>query len=257
MLFKYGDVAQLGNHRLACGDSADEWVVKKLVQGDKIKSIICDPPYGVDYVSGKNSFWQGIGQDEIEHKPIKNDAITSDSQYFKFSSDWLETIKPHLADKNSIYSFSADKTIFPLRDALIVSGFHFGQLLVWVKNNSVLGRLDYLPQHEMIIYGWFGTHDFRKSKDKSLLYCPKPNKSKLHPTMKPIPLLRRLILNSTNIDDYVFDGFGGSGSTLLACEQTQRKCLMVELDPEYCEVICQRFETLTGIKPEIIEDLNI
>lgn len=257
MVFKYGDVAQLGNHRLVCGDSADEWIVKRLVQEDRIKSIVCDPPYGVDYVSGKISFWQGIGQDEIEHKPIKNDAITSDSQYFKFSSDWLETIKPHLADKNALYVFSADKMIFPLRDALLVSSFHFGQLLVWVKNNSVLGRLDYLPQHEMIIYGWFGTHEFPKSKDKSLLYCPKPNKSKLHPTMKPIPLLRRLILNSTSIGDYVFDGFGGSGSALLACEQTKRKCLMVELDPEYCEVICQRFETLTGVKPEIVESLHI
>lgn len=257
MLFKYGDIAQLGNHRLACGDSADEGLVKKLVREDKIKSIVSDPPYGVDYVSGKISFWRGIGQEEGEHKPIKNDAITSDSNYFKFSSEWLEAIKSNLADKNSIYIFSADKMLFPLRDALLASGFHFGQLLIWIKNNSVLGRLDYLPQHEMIIYGWLGTHEFKKSKDKSLLYCPKPNKSKLHPTMKPIPLLRRLILNSTSIGDYIFDGFGGSGSTLLACEQTERKCLMVELDSEYCEVICQRFEALTGIKPEIIESLNI
>lgn len=256
-MFKYGDVVQLDSHRLACGDSADEWVVKRLVQKDEIKTIICDPPYGVDYVSGKNSFWQGIGQEEIEHKPIKNDAITSDSQYFKFSSDWLEAAKPHLASKNSIYIFSADKTTFPLRDALIASSFHFGQILVWIKNHSVLGRLDYLPQHEMILYGWYGTHEFMKSKDKSVLLCPKPNKSKLHPTMKPVSLLRRLVLNSTQIGDIVFDGFGGSGSTLIACEQTKRKCLMIELDPEYCQIICDRFEMVTKIKPKVVEALNI
>ena len=133
-------------------------------------------------------------------------------------------------------------------------GMHFGQILVWVKNHSVLGRLDYLPQHEMIVYGWYGTHEFMKSKDKSVLLCPKPNKSKLHPTMKPVSLWRRLILNSTTVGGYVYDGLGGSGSTLNACEQTKRKCLMIEIDPEYCQVICDRFEKVTGIKPKKIAD---
>jgi len=252
-MFKYGDVVQLGNHKLACGDSADEWIVNRLVEKDKVKVIVCDPPYGIDYVSNKISFWKGIGQDEIEHKPILNDAITSDSQYFKFSSDWLEAIRHHLETKNSAYIFSADKTLFPLREALIASSFRFGQILIWIKNHSVLGRLDYLPQHEMILYCWYGAHEFMKSKDKSVLFCPKPNKSKLHPTMKPISLLRRLILNSTKVGDFVFDGFGGSGSTLLACEQTKRKCLMVELDPEYCQTICDRFEKLTKVEPETIK----
>lgn len=256
-MFKYGDAYQLGEHRIVCGDGADDWIVNRLVGDRKIKSVICDPPYGIDYVNGKLSFWKGIGQEEMEHKPIENDARASDSQYFKFTSDWLGSVTPHLVEKNSIYIFSADRKIFTIREALITYGYKFGQILVWVKNNSVLGRLDYLPQHELIVYGWHGAHEFLKAKDKTILYCPKPNKSELHPTMKPIPLLRRLILNSTRIGDYVFDGFGGSGSTLMACEQTKRRCLMVELDPEYCDVVCKRFESLTGIKPVKMESLNV
>jgi DNA modification methylase len=100
--------------------------------------------------------------------------------------------------------------------------------------------------HELIAYGWHGTHQFHKSKDKSVLFYPKPNKSSLHPTTKPVPLLRHLILNSSKIGDTVYDCFGGSGSTLIAAEQTRRRCLMIELDPDYCQTIITRFEKLTG-----------
>ncbi|MDD4027286.1 MAG: site-specific DNA-methyltransferase, partial [Candidatus Shapirobacteria bacterium] len=110
--------------------------------------------------------------------------------------------------------------------------------------HAVLGRMDYLIQHELIAYGWFGTHKFYKSKDKTILFFPKPQKSKLHPTMKPIPLIRHLILNSSQIGDYVFDGFLGSGTTLLAAEQTRRKCLGIELDPEYCQTIVNRYQRM-------------
>jgi DNA modification methylase len=142
--------------------------------------------------------------------------------------------------------------IFSLRDGLIAAEYRLTQLLIWIKNNVVVGRLHYLPQHELITYGWFGSHEFYKAKDKSILLYPKPNKSPLHPTMKPVGLLRNLILNSSRIDDYVYDPFGGSGSTLIACEHTKRKCLMIELDPEYCQVIIGRFEKVTGIKAERI-----
>lgn len=102
--------------------------------------------------------------------------------------------------------------------------------------------------HELIAYGWSGTHAFRKAKDKSILFCPKPSKSALHPTQKPVSLLRRLILNSTDLGDIVYDCFAGSGSTGIACEQTKRKCVMVEFDPEYCQTILDRFEKTFGIK---------
>ena len=104
--------------------------------------------------------------------------------------------------------------------------------------------LDYNPQHELILYGWFGKHQFHKRKDKSVLCYPKPNRSSLHPTMKPIPLLRHLILNSTGIGSIVWDGFGGSGSTLIACEQTKRVCVMIEISPEYCRTIVTRFQRI-------------
>ncbi len=106
--------------------------------------------------------------------------------------------------------------------------------------------MDYLPQHELILYGWSGTHDFKRGKDKSVVFAAKPSKSTLHPTMKPIPLLRKLILNSTDIGDWVYDPFGGSGSTLIACEHTKRRCVMVEMDPEYCATITARWGKLTG-----------
>jgi len=143
--------------------------------------------------------------------------------------------------------------IFALREGMLTAGFKFSELLVWVKTHSVIGRMDYLPQHELIAYGWYGTHEFLKSKDKSVLVYPKPNKSKLHPTMKPIGLLRNLILNSSRVNDIVFDGFMGSGSTILAAEQTKRKCLGIELDPDYCQVAIDRFEKLTGIKVEKVD----
>ena len=144
--------------------------------------------------------------------------------------------------------------VFSLRDGIVDADFRLTQLLIWIKNNVVVGRLHYLPQHELIAYGWFGSHEFYKAKDKSILVYPKPNKSPLHPTMKPVGLLRNLILNSSKIDDYVYDPFGESGSTLIACEQIKRRCLMVEIDPEYCQVIIDRFQKVTGQKAERIKD---
>lgn len=247
MSIKTGDIFKLGEHYLLCGDSTNNELLARFIADRKIKALVCDPPYGVSYVEKQTAF-----KNASNHSPIANDNITSESDYYNFSLGWLMAIRIHFAEKNAVYIFSADTMLFSLHRAMKDSGMHFGQLLVWVKNNSVLGRLDYLSQHELIIYGWHGTHEFMKAKDKSILFCPKPTKSKLHPTMKPISLLRRLILNSTQIGDYVCDPFLGSGSTLIACEQTRRKCLGIELDPKYCEVIINRFEKVTGVKGEKI-----
>jgi DNA modification methylase len=119
----------------------------------------------------------------------------------------MDAITSHLERKNSFYIFNADKMVFALRDGMLKAGLKFAQLLIWVKTHAVIGRLDYAPQHELIAYGWFGTHEFVKGKDKSVLVYPKPNKSKMHPTTKPIPLIRHLILNSTRIGDVVYDAF--------------------------------------------------
>jgi len=243
MSIKYGDLINLGEHLLLCGSSTDKLSVEKLLKDKSVSLILSDPPYGIAYVEGKSDF----STSSVPRKIIANDQLQTDESYKYFTQQWLEAVKPFLASKNSFYIFNSDKMIFALKNALDDSGFRFCQLLIWIKNHSVIGRMDYLPMHELVAYGWFGTHKFFKSKDKSILAFPKPNKSPLHPTMKPISLLRHLILNSSQIGDYVYDPFLGSGSSLIACEQTRRKCLGVEIDPEYCQVIVDRYKNLKKI----------
>ncbi len=123
-------------------------------------------------------------------------------------------------------------------------------MIIWLKNTVVLGRKDYLPMFELIAYGWFGRHKMERSKAKSVIFHPKPSRSKLHPTQKPIGLLRKLIPNSTKIGEYVYDPFLGSGSTIIACEHLGRRCIGIDLDPAYVSTAIARFEKLTGKKAE-------
>ena len=234
---KTGDIIQLGDHILVCGDAAKV----DLVPYGTINLILTDPPYGIDYAESK----RGIGK-IAKDKDIANDGFVTDAQYVEFTKGWLTPPLAQLSKKNSIYIFNCDKMIFALREACVQVGMKVAQLIIWVKDRAIIGRMDYLPQHELILYGWKGTHDFKRGKDKSVVFEPKPSKSKLHPTMKPVGLLRRLILNSTAVGDIVYDPFVGSGSTLIACEHTKRKCVMVEMDPEYCQTIVARFMKLTG-----------
>lgn len=240
---KLGDIIALGDHLLACGDARDKELVARLIGIRKIKAVISDPPYGVAVAESKEGF-----QTLKKNKVIENDHLQSDGEYRAFTRAWIEAIIPHLTKKNSFYIFNADKMVFALREGMQDVGLKFCQLLIWVKTHAVIGRMDYAPQHELIAYGWYGTHEFLKAKDKSVIVYPKPNKSPFHPTTKPVGLIRRLVLNSTRIGDHVYDGFLGSGTTLLACEQTKRVCVGIELDPEYCHTIIARFEKLTGIK---------
>lgn len=238
---------QLGDHRLAQGDCRDTKLLKKLLGDERINVLCTDPPYGVAVAESKRNF-----RTLTKDKDIVGDQLQSDDEYRQFSKEWLEVLVPYFAKKNSAYIFNADKMVWSLRDGMVDSGFKIAQLLVWVKQQSVIGRLDYAPQHELIVYGWYGTHQFRRPKDKSVLFYPRPNRSKLHPTTKPLGLVRRLVFNSTNIGDVVFDGFLGSGTTLLVCEQTKRRCFGTELDPEYCQTIISRWEKMTGRKAKKI-----
>ena len=241
---KSGDSFTLGEHILVCGDCTDTQTITGIIGNRKISLVLTDPPYGIAYVEGKEEFRKA----KTKHTAIKNDHLQSDSEYRIFTRRWIEVVKPFLQRKNALYIFNSDKMVFPLRDGIQDAGCHLAQLLLWVKTQAIIGRLDYLPQHELIAYGWLGIHEFRRSKDKSVIVYPKPTKSVLHPTMKPVGLLRQLILNSSRIGDTVYEPFAGSGSTLIACEQTKRRCIAVELDPHYCEVIIGRFEKLTGIE---------
>ncbi len=241
-LVKPGTIWQLGEHRLALGDCRDKQLVARLLNGEQVTSVNVDVPYGVEYNLSKKGFSK-----VSKTKDIANDEIISDEAYTKFTYEWLTAVLPHLAKKNSIYIFNSDKMLFALKDGMDQAGVKFSQLLIWIKNHAVVGRKDYLPQHELVAYGWFGAHQFRKAKDKSVLLYPKPNNSPLHPTMKPVGLIRHLILNSSKIGNIVFDGFLGSGTTLLACEQTGRRCMGIELDPEYCLTAIRRWEKYTRL----------
>jgi len=246
-LIKYGNVFRIGNHIVACGDARDQKLISKLVGKIKIRAVIVDPPYATQTVESK------VGFSKIKiPKKILNDDISSESEYIQFTKNWISPILPHLASKNSFYIFNADPMIFALREGMKQTGVKFSQLLIWIKNQAVINRKDYLLQHELLAYGWYGRHEFLKSKDKSLLYYPKPVKSFLHPTQKPVGLLRRLILNSTNIRDVIYDCFAGSGSTGIAAEQTKRSTILIERDEEYCRTIINRFERLFNIKAEKI-----
>lgn len=240
---KIGDVFLLGDHKLVCGDAREPKIVASLLGDDHVSLLLSDPPYGVAVVESK----AGFTVTQRNHRVIENDHTQSEAEYRRFTHEWLAPLIPYLKRQNTLYIFNSDKMIFALRDGLQDSGCKFAQLLVWIKNQAVIGRMDYLPQHELIAYGWHGSHKFYKAKDKSVLVYPRPSKSKLHPTMKPVGLLRRLILNSSKIGEVVYDPFVGSGSTLLACEQTKRQCRAIELDPKYCQVAIDRWEKLTGL----------
>jgi DNA modification methylase len=244
-LIKLGTIWQLGEHRLAYGDCQNAELLKKLL-GENTVSLICaDPPYAIAAVESKRNF-KALVKDKI----IRNDQLQSDEEYRKFSKEWLEVVKPYLARKNTAYIFNADKMIWSLRQGMIDAKFKISQLLIWVKSQSVIGRLDYAPQHELIMYGWYGTHKFRRSKDKSVLFFPRPSKSPYHPTTKPIGLIRRLVLNSTEMNAVVYDPFLGSGTTLLVCEQIKRRCFAVEIDLEYCLTVIRRWESITNKKAQ-------
>ncbi len=244
-LIKYGDIFKLGDNLLLCGDCRDKDLVKKLIGNHKIKAVVTDPPYGVAVTESKQNF-----QTLSKNKVVANDHLQSDKEYQTFTKDWIDPIIPYLERKNTFYIFNADKMIFALREGMLNAGIKFGQLLIWVKTHAVIGRMDYAPQHELIAYGWYGVHEFLKAKDKSVLVCPKPNKSSMHPTTKPLDLIRRLVLNSTRIGDVVYDPFLGSGTSLLVCQQTKRICIGIEQDVEYIQTTLDRWQKLSGLIPE-------
>ncbi len=235
----------VGNHIIGCGDSTDRDFVSKVIGENTIKAIISDPPYGVAYVENKKDF---LRLSVHEEKIIKNDHIQSDDEYAVFTQRYLGAVIPYLDEYNACYLFNADPMYPALRIGMKNAGFYYSQMIIWIKNQPVMSRKDYLSQYELIAYGWFGKHKMERSKSKNVLYYPRPSKSKLHPTMKPIGLLRRIIPDNTSIGDIIYDPFLGSGSTAIACEHLRRKCIGIELDAEYVEISITRLEKLTKQK---------
>jgi len=240
---KRGDIYQLGDHRLLCGDALEPKDLEKVMAGEKASLVFTDPPYNIDYAS-KNDFLNKAGKGNANQTPIKNDKIDN---FPAFVGTAFAVLKPHLAPVNSVYVTSI--TVTGLKDltvALGEGGFHLSELLIWVKNNIVLGRLDYFSQHEVILYGWSGKHKFYAKNKRTVWNYDKPTKSKLHPTMKPVALISEAIENSSRPGEVVLDPFGGSGSTLIACEKLGRRARLVEIDPIYVDVTVKRWEEFSG-----------
>jgi DNA modification methylase len=241
---KYGDLYILGNHRVLCGDATKMEDIERLMDGKKADMVFTDPPYNVNY-SSKNEFLNKLDMGKRIEIPIVNDNIVD---YISFCNSFIANIKNFLNDYNSVYITFAGKELLTLLNILKDNNFYLSQILVWVKNNIVLGRLDYLSKHELIIYGWWGKHKFYGKSKQSVWEINKPLKSDLHPTMKPIKLVEEATLNSSQRGNIVLDPFLGSGTTLIACEQTNRICYGIEKDTHYCDVIVERWCQYTGIR---------
>lgn len=232
---EYGDIWHVGRHRLMCGDATKAEDVEKLMEGKKANLMLTDPPYGVDFKSSS-----GL--------TIKNDSIKG-SEFYQFLLDAFTNMKSHMEKGGSAYCFHADTEGLTFRQAFIDAGFHLAGVCIWVKNSLVLGRSDYQWQHEPVLYGFLqnGKHKwFSDRKQTTIWNYDKPKRSANHPTSKPLDLLSYPISNSTQENGIVIDTFGGSGSTMMACEQMNRTCYMMELDEKYASVILRRYVEDTG-----------
>ena len=242
---KLGDIWQLGEHRLMCGDSTNFNNVAELMNGEQADLLFTDPPYGVSYENKTKEVLKSKNYTKIANDDLKLDEFKS------FLSDVFKNAYTSLKETASYYVFSCQGGDQEMMMMMREAGIPCRHQIIWVKDAPVfsMGRLDYDYKHEPILYGWVKKHDFkRKGEQDKSVWEYKRTENKLHPTMKPIELICNALKNSTDVTDLVLDLFGGSGSTLVACEQLNRKCYTMELDEHYCDVIITRWENLTGKK---------
>ena len=231
---KAGDLWLLGDHRLVCGDSTKAETFDLLMNGKKANLVVTDPPYNVDYKGSAGK--------------IKNDSMSED-QFEQFLLSAYQQMEAAMADDASIYVFHSDSHGLAFRKAFEEAGFYLSGCCIWKKQSLVLGRSPYQWQHEPVLFGWKkkGKHQWYTGRKESTIWeFDKPKKNADHPTMKPIALVSYPIMNSTMTGCLVLDPFGGSGSTLIACEQTGRVCYTAELDEKFCDVIVNRYKEQVG-----------
>ncbi|OGP65897.1 MAG: hypothetical protein A3K22_05755 [Deltaproteobacteria bacterium RBG_16_42_7] len=247
---KTGDLYILGEHRLLCGDTTKKEDLERLMDGKKADMVFTDPPYGVKYAE-KNKYLNAIAPGNRIQTPIKNDHKTIDD--IRDSVIYPSFCNLRFALKNDgvyyITSPQGGDLLMMMMMMIEKSGLKLRHMLIWVKNNHVLGRTDYNYKHEPIFYGWNEKHHYYGNGEHqfSTWEINKPHKSDLHPTMKPVALIVNALQNSTQRDEICLDLFLGSGSTLIACEKTNRICYGMEIDPHYCDVIVTRYCKYTGI----------
>jgi DNA modification methylase len=231
---RLGDVWTLGRHRLVCGDSTKAETYTTLMDGVKANLVITDPPYNVNYEGSAGK--------------IKNDNMAGE-KFYEFLLAAFQNMESVMAADASIYVFHADTEGLNFRRAFADAGFYLSGCCIWKKQSLVLGRSPYQWQHEPVLYGWKknGRHQWYTGRKETTIWeFDKPKKNGDHPTMKPIPLLAYPIGNSSMANSVVLDPFGGSGSTLIACEQTDRICRTIELDEKFCDVIVNRYIEQVG-----------
>lgn len=235
-----GDFWLMGGHRLICGDSCSHHNIAALMRDDLADQLVTDPPYNAGYSGGPKK----------KRAQIKNDHMDS-SGFREFLSQVFKAAEPAMKPGATFYVFYASDEAYSFISCLESAGLKVRQNLIWQKNHFVMGRKDYHYIHEPILYGWkFGAPHLWASDRKqiSVLNYDKPEKSEMHPTMKPVALVEYLVGNNTKPMDVVLDLFGGSGTTLIACERLKRKARLIELDPGYCDVIVNRWQEYTGEK---------
>ena len=230
-----GDVWVVGRHRLVCGDATNADDVAKLMDGKRANLIVTDPPYGVSFKSTS-----GL--------TIQNDSM-KDEEFYNFLYKSFANMVAHTESGGSAYVFHADTEGLTFRKAFIDAGFHLAGVCIWAKNSLVLGRSDYQWQHEPVLYGFLknGKHRWYSDRKQTTIWnFNKPKRNENHPTSKPLDLLSYPIRNSSQENAIIIDTFGGSGSTLMACEATNRICYTMELDEKYASVILRRYVEDTG-----------
>lgn len=242
---KPGQIYQLGRHRLMCGDSTKPEDVEKLMNDQMADLLITDPPYNVAYEGKQDS-----------KMTIKNDSQDED-EFYKFLLAAFSNAKAVMKAGASFYVWYASAEAINFNKSLKDAELSVRQELIWAKNQMVIGRQDYQWQHEPCLYGWAegGSHSwYSDRKQTTILKFDKPQRSDLHPTMKPVPLFDYQIKNSSKSGDIVLDLFGGSGTTLMACEQDGRNAYLMEFDPRYVDVIIDRWKQFTGEKAKLIQE---
>ena len=284
-IVKKGQIWKLGEHRLMCGDSTEHEAMDKLFDGQLADMVFTDPPYGVS-IGSKNKAINAVEAGRGGHieEDIEGDTLNADELYEMLVSAFTE-LRIHAQDYCSYYVTSPQGGDLGLMMMMMKdAGLPVRHMLIWVKSSPAfsMGRLDYDYRHEPVFYTWGKSHKFyggydntvideygrlehlEKSELKELvhalrgdgktttIYCDKPTHSHLHPTMKPVRLVSRFVYNNSAEGDIVADIFGGSGSTMIACEQLKRRCYMMELDPHYCDVIIDRWEKFTGQKAVLV-----
>ena len=289
---RIGDIYQLGNHRLMCGDSTDPEMVAELMNGEKADLLVTDPPYNIGLGGDESGTAQSNDEIASHHNRQKDGAFLlndnlDEKEFVEFLRKAMTNAKNALREGGAFYVWYATRTTEQFLEGVKKAGMEVRQILIWVKGHFTLGRQDYQWQHEPCLYGWKegAAHYFLDSRKQStviedlmpdlshmkkaemeallkeiyaeetatdVIHESKPNVSELHPTMKPIKLIARQIRNSSQPGENVLDLFGGSGTTMIACEQMDRRCFMMEFDPHYADVIVDRWEKMTGEKAKLV-----